>query len=95
MIDDQAPWVQHPYGRAKAPHQHPQPEQVLVNYDIVASLRASAEWIKDVEHESWFDTADLQNDAADEIEQLRRLCSHMATLLDDCRPAEATREDVD
>ena len=32
--------------------------------------------------------------AADEIEQLRRLCSHMATLLDDCRSAEATREDV-
>jgi len=29
-------------------------------------------------------------EAADEIEQLRRLCSHMATLLDDCRPADAT-----
>jgi hypothetical protein len=42
-----------------------------VNYDIVASLRASAEWIKDVEHESWFSTADLQNDAAAEIERLR------------------------
>ena len=60
-----------------------------MNYDIVASLRESAAWIKDLEHESWFSTADLQNDAADEIERLRRLCSHMATLLDDCRPAEA------
>jgi hypothetical protein len=29
-------------------------------------------------------------DAAAEIEQLRRLCSHMATLLDDCRPADAS-----
>jgi hypothetical protein len=58
--------------------------------DIVASLRASAEWIKDVEHQSWFDTADLQTDVADEIEQLRRLCSYMATLLDDCRPADAS-----
>jgi hypothetical protein len=42
-----------------------------VTYDLVASLRASAEWIKDIEHESWFDTADLQNDAADVIERLR------------------------
>jgi peptidoglycan hydrolase CwlO-like protein len=42
-----------------------------VTYDLVASLRASAEWIKDVEHESWFSTADLQNDAAAEIERLR------------------------
>jgi hypothetical protein len=42
-----------------------------VTYDLVASLRESAEWIKDVEHESWFGTADLQNDAADEIERLQ------------------------
>jgi hypothetical protein len=43
----------------------------LLTYDLVASLRESAKWIKDVEHESWFDTADLQTDAADEIERLR------------------------
>ena len=42
-----------------------------MTYDLVASLRASAEWIKDVEHESWFSTADLQNDAAAEIERLQ------------------------
>jgi molecular chaperone GrpE (heat shock protein) len=42
-------------------------------HDIVASLRASAEWIKDLEHESWFETADLEIEAADEIERLRRL----------------------
>ena len=41
--------------------------------DIVTSLRESAGWIKDVEHESWFGTADLQNDAADEIERLRAM----------------------
>jgi hypothetical protein len=47
-------------------------EQASSNADvIVTSLRASAEWIKDVEHESWFGTADLQTDAADEIERLR------------------------
>ena len=42
-----------------------------MNYDIVASLRLSARWIKDLEHESWFETADVQNDAADEIERLQ------------------------
>jgi hypothetical protein len=39
--------------------------------DIVPSLRASAQWIKDIEHESWFETADIQTEAADEIERLR------------------------
>jgi hypothetical protein len=44
-----------------------------VTEDIVTSLRRSAGWIKDLEHESWFGTADLQTDAADEIERLRAM----------------------
>ena len=39
--------------------------------DIVTSLRASAQWIQEMEHESWFGTAELQREAADEIERLR------------------------
>lgn len=37
--------------------------------DIVASLRSSAEWIKEMEHESWLGTAELQIEAADAIQQ--------------------------
>jgi len=42
-----------------------------VGDDIVTSLRANAEWIKDVEHDSWFGTAELAVEAADEVERLR------------------------
>ena len=52
-----------------------------MNYDIVASLRASAEWIKDLEHESWHGTADVQNDAANEIERLRAAGDALAECL--------------
>jgi hypothetical protein len=38
--------------------------------DIVTSLKASVEWIRGYEHESWFGTADLQAEAASVIEQL-------------------------
>lgn len=37
--------------------------------NIVASLRYSAEWIKEMEHESWLGTAELQIEAADAIQQ--------------------------
>jgi len=58
-----------------------------VTEDIVTSLRRSAGWIKDLEHESWFGTADLQTDAADEIERLRGQLEqsrqdHLATFLE-------------
>jgi hypothetical protein len=52
-----------------------------VTDDIVTSLRESAGWIKDVEHESWFGTADLQTDAADEIERLRAAGDALAECL--------------
>lgn len=37
--------------------------------NLVASLRSSAEWIKEMEHESWLGTAELQIEAADAIQQ--------------------------
>ena len=52
--------------------------------DIVTRLRERLDSVVFVP-----DRKDL-TEAADEIEQVRRLCSHMATLLDDCRPADAT-----
>jgi hypothetical protein len=52
--------------------------------DIVTRLRA------DGVYGPTDKTLPLSREAADEIERLRRLCSHMATLLDDCRPADAT-----
>jgi hypothetical protein len=55
----------------------------LLTYDLVASLRESAKWIKDVEHESWFETADLQTEAADEIERLRYQMERLCVALDD------------
>ena len=39
--------------------------------DIVNSLRSSAQWIQEMEHESWLGTAELEREAADEIERLR------------------------
>jgi hypothetical protein len=51
--------------------------------DIVTSLRESAGWIKDVEHESWFGTADLQTDAAKEIERLCHIVDRLNAALDD------------
>jgi len=52
-----------------------------VTENLVTSLRESAGWIKDVEHESWFGTADLQNDAANEIERLRAENTRLASFL--------------
>ena len=52
--------------------------------DIVTRLRDRLDSVVFVP-----DRQDLR-EAADEIERLFRLCSHMATLLDDCRPADAT-----
>jgi hypothetical protein len=83
VADDITSWVQHPYGRAKAPIERTQPEQVDVAYDIVASLKASAEWIKEIEHESWFETADLQTEAADEIKRLRAAGDALVDRLND------------
>jgi hypothetical protein len=51
--------------------------------DIVPSLRASAQWIKDIEHESWFETADIQIQAADEIERLRAAGDYLASHIND------------
>lgn len=41
-----------------------------MNDDIVNGLRSSAQWIAEMEHESWIGTAELQREAADEIERL-------------------------
>jgi hypothetical protein len=52
--------------------------------DIVTSLRASSEWIKDAEHYSWFGTALLQIDAANEIERLQEELNTTQELLARC-----------
>jgi hypothetical protein len=60
-------------------------EQMSSNADdIVTSLRASAEWIKDYEHESWFEIADLQVEAANEIERLQEELNTTQELLARC-----------
>jgi hypothetical protein len=63
--------------------------EFFVADDIVTRLRE-----RQREVEEWWPNGEepltLVGEAADEIERLRRLCSHMATLLDDCRPADAT-----
>lgn len=41
-----------------------------MNENITNDLRQSAQWINEMEHESWFGTAELQLEAADEIERL-------------------------
>ena len=52
--------------------------------NLVASLRSSAEWIKEMEHESWLGTAELQIEAADAIQQrdaeVDRLRDEMSTM---------------
>lgn len=42
-----------------------------MNENITNDLRQSAQWINEMEHESWFGTAELQLEAADKIERLR------------------------
>ena len=58
--------------------------------NIFSSLRESAEWIKEMEHESWLGTAALQIEAADaiqqrdaEIERLRAAGDALAEAVDD------------
>lgn len=58
--------------------------------NLVASLRSSAEWIKEMEYESWLGTAELQIEAADAIQQrddeivrLRAAGDALATIVGD------------
>lgn len=50
--------------------------------DILNSLRSSARWIEEMEYESWLGTAELQRDAADEIQRLRAEIKRLRTAID-------------
>jgi thioesterase domain-containing protein len=62
--------------------------------DIVTSLKASVEWIRGYEHESWFGTADLQAEAASVIEQLEAERVDLAAELDACNQAHDRNDDL-
>lgn len=51
--------------------------------NLVASLRSSAEWIKEMEHESWLGTAELQIEAADALQQRDDEIERLRALVDD------------
>jgi hypothetical protein len=42
----------------------------VVSSEIVNGLRSSAQWIEEMEYESWLSTAELQRDAADLIDAI-------------------------
>jgi len=58
------------------------PWRPVVSSEIVNGLRSSAQWIEEMEYESWLGTAELQRDAADVIERLLAERQAIDALLD-------------